>query len=78
MCFHTRNYLYAIRYDIFIFTIGMFTRSISWFHEYSMLCCDDPKDYIYSMKYDAFISPIYVWVYINMYSYKELSIYNRI
>ena len=57
MCFDTRNYLYAIRYDLLVFNRYINSRK-SDFHEYSILCCDIKKYYIYSMKYYTFISPI--------------------
>ena len=40
--------------------LGIFTRKISWCHEYSILCCDNTKGLIYSMIYYTFISSIHV------------------
>ena len=42
--------------------LGIFTRKILHFHEYSMLCCDKQKGSLYSMKCYAFIYSIYIYI----------------
>ena len=57
MCFHKRNNLSTLNYDLLMFTKYIYY-IISDFHEHRILNCDNQKGHIYSIKYVTFISLI--------------------